>query len=489
MKRLRWLILSILTLIPAGSYSFQILKGLVVNYGDFSYVSSIAVGFQYVYFGTTSGVIRYDIGKDNWGDPMTGIDGLRGRDIRAIKVSRDDQDVWVRTNQGIFEYTDAFDRWDEVDQMPSDEPTNGRHLRPDPSYFPPPGFTYLTTGSIVDEYGRTFSITDILDDGWSNLWIGTWGMGVFRADNTSHIMQPLPYGLIQPDIITICADQGVLWMGGQPGNSQRTGITVFDWQNNEFSYVESQAAYIFNPQNVNDIFPDKKNTYIATDNGIWVVDKKSRQIKNHLYRSSGLPDNQVYSVYAGNDTLFAGSNSGLGMIYMGKDTATHQSRNFLASLAILSLDYIDGDLWMGTSQGAFRLTPSTGKVSRLTVPEVTQTGPVYDIKHSEEKVWLATYDNLVSIDLKTAEAHDYPEINGYGGARALAVQDTLVAAATPQGLLLFFIGDRPQHYLYTVSDGLISNDVKDLVFDGDYLWLGTDLGLTRFWYLDPALNY
>jgi ligand-binding sensor domain-containing protein len=488
MKKIVCALMFLLFISGTNGFCFEFLKGLVVNYGDFSYISSIAVGYQYAYFGTTNGIIRYDISNDRWGDPMTGIEGLRGRDIKAITASRDDQNVWVRTDQGIFEYTEVFDRWDGVDQIPNDELTNGRHLRPDPSYFPPPGFNYLNTGVIVDEFGRQFPLTDIVDDGWSHLWIGTWGMGAFRADNTSRLMQPLPYGLIQQDISTIYSNHGVLWMGGEPGNSPRTGLTIFDWRKNSFAYGESQATFIFQAEKVNDIFPDRKNVYVATDNGIWDIDKKNLQIKNHLYHSSGLPDNQVFSVYAGNDTLFAGTNSGLGIIYLGKENSLPPARTILASLAILTLDYIDGDLWMGTSQGAFRLTVSNGKVSRLTVPQVTQTGPVYDIKHTADKVWLATYDNLVAIDRHTADALDYSEINNYGGARAIAVTDTLVAAATPQGLLLFFVASAPRHYLYTVSDGLISNNIKDLVIDGDYIWLGTDRGLTRFWYMDPALN-
>jgi hypothetical protein len=34
---------------------------------------------------------------------------------------------------------------------------------------------------------------------------------------------------------------------------------------------------------------------------------------------------------------------------------------------------------------------------------------------------------------------------------------------------------------------LPSNDIRDLVIDGEYIWLGSNLGLTRFWYKNPSL--
>jgi hypothetical protein len=43
--------------------------------------------------------------------------------------------------------------------------------------------------------------------------------------------------------------------------------------------------------------------------------------------------------------------------------------------------------------------------------------------------------------------------------------------------------------MYTVNDGLPSNDIKAVKFDGDYLWVGTDLGLTRFWHRHPGLYH
>ena len=65
--------------------------------------------------------------------------------------------------------------------------------------------------------------------------------------------------------------------------------------------------------------------------------------------------------------------------------------------------------------------------------------------------------------------------------------DTLIAAATIQGLLLIPLDKNQYSRNYTTDDGLLSDNIRDLIFDDDYLWLGTDSGLVRFWYKDPSL--
>jgi len=40
--------------------------------------------------------------------------------------------------------------------------------------------------------------------------------------------------------------------------------------------------------------------------------------------------------------------------------------------------------------------------------------------------------------------------------------------------------------LYTVGDGMISDDIRGMVLDGDYIWLATPRGLIRFFWNDPS---
>jgi hypothetical protein len=38
---------------------------------------------------------------------------------------------------------------------------------------------------------------------------------------------------------------------------------------------------------------------------------------------------------------------------------------------------------------------------------------------------------------------------------------------------------------FTTEDGLIDNHVNAILLDGDYIWFGTDRGITQFYWNDP----
>lgn len=477
----------VLLMLPTAGFAFHILQDLIVNYSDFSNVRSIAVGFDYVYFGTTGGIIRYHIADREWGIPLTGIDGLEGLDIFEVQVSSDDEYIWARTEFGIYEYRGIADYWMPVGEIPPSTNIISRHVAPDPLYFPPEGFNYMSDGYLIDFEGRRFPVTDVVDDGWGNFWIGIWGLGAARARTANFHIELLPYGLRQEAVTTMVLDDGKLWLSGNPENAVRPGLTRFDWRKNRFDYAELQPGQVPAFNQVYDMYVNGTDVFLATDYGVEIIDKNTRTARDHLYRSSGLPDEVAYSVAANGDTVFVGTEYGLGLLKRYRDSVEIRVETYLPSLAVYCLEQTDDALWIGTSRGVYRLDYETGKLGKLTIAEVSGARSVNDIELAGDDIWIATGDNLVSIDLETAEVREYPEVIGYGGATAVAVADTLVAVVVTQGMLLLNTGQKPGRYLYTVNDGLLSDAVSDLIFDGDYLWIGSDRGLTRFWYKNPRL--
>jgi len=486
MHKKYWFVILSVLLLPVGIAADQFIPDLILNYSDFSYITSIAVGYHYVYYGTTNGITRYNITKGQWGEPMMVNQGPGNGVIHQIKASFNDENVWVQTDLGIFEYSNVMEQWTQITEMPKVE-TNARHLPATETYFPPWGYDYLPGGVLADNHDRRFPLTDIVDDGWGNLWIGTWGLGAARSDNAGRRIELLPYGLLQKDIMTIHRDNDELWISGEVAGSYRTGITIFNPKNNSFDYVESFGGYIYTADDVYDISSNETDVFAATNNGVWVLDKKKKTIRDQLKRTSGLPDDLILTVLAIGDTLFVGTKYGLGVIDIYTDSTRRISNTLLPSLTVLCLEKAGNDLWIGTTSGAYRLDLETGAIGFLSADEITQSGSIHDIKYAGGKIWLATDYELASIDAVTADINLYPEVNIYGGAVAVAVNDTLIAAATIQGLLLIPLDKNQYSRNYTTDDGLLSDNIRDLIFDDDYLWLGTDSGLVRFWYKDPSL--
>jgi len=467
-------------------YSYDFLPDLVKNYSNFAYVNSVAVGFKYAYFGTTNGVTRYNISQKEWDTPLTGLEGLGNSDIFSLKVSFDDAKVWVKTESGDYEYAEVFNRWEPILQIP-EETTNGTHIGLDYDYIPPPGYHYLNTGILVDLYDNGYPIRDIVDDGWGNQWIATWGLGALHADNSSRILEPLTYGLLQEDITSIYSDNGTIWMGGSDTGYVRPGFTAFDWKENSFEHIKTAPGILSFAGQVYAIAANKEKTFIGTDDGLLIIDKKLNEVVDHLYQRSGLPDDRILSLLVHKNILYIGTEYGLGIIDLDFGLSGASFKTILPSHAILALDQIENHIWIGTHLGTFRLNLSNEKIGYLKSPEISGKREVRFIKHTENKIWLVVDFELKSIDRHSAKIEHYPEIIQYNDLRSIAVSDTIVAAATGSGLLLLLDGKNDSHFLYTVGDGLISNDIRDLIFDGEYIWLGTDKGLTRFWYKHPSL--
>ncbi len=480
------IIVSFIVIISSIAYGSAVYPRMVYNYSNYSFVSSIAVGFDYVYFATTNGIIRYHINDEEWDIPIPKIEGLIDYSIGRIQVSFDDELLWVQTEFGIYEYDFLTDDWDKVESMPPVE-TQAEHLAPDPHYFAPWGFNYLPGGKIVSDQGRTYQLTDIVNDNWGNLWIGTWGLGPARADATARQIEFINYGLIETDVTSIYKEDGNFWIGGISNSDYRTGITFFDWDDNYFEHIQTETDLIGYGIDVNDISGNEESIFLATMDGIVVIDREEARTTDRMRRKSGLPDDRVLSLHASDDTLFIGTEFGLGILHLDPDTLEQETRMLLSPLAIYSLEQIEDHLWIGTDKGAFRYNLKNNKLGKLEAAEVTASGIIYDIATNGRKVYLATSDELVSIDLRTADIEQYPQVNNYGGIRAVAVSDTIIAAAVYNGLLLIFDGRSKYHRFYDLGDGLISDVIRDITFDGEYIWLGTERGLTRFWYKSPEL--
>ncbi len=475
---------------PVRAQAFPYLSGLAVNFSDFSYVRTITAGYEYAYFGTTNGITCYNISNNKWELPLTGISGLLGTVILKIQTDRNDEYLWVQTELGKFEYSRTHDFWTQVNEIPPDDGFV-HHLSPEPVYFAPQGYNYLSNGVLADFNDHRYPLTDIIDDGWSNLWIGTWGLGAIRADNSNYQMELLNYGLLYKDVSKIAIMDNRVWAGGDLQESLRPGLTVYSPDNNAFDYVLPDYNLLGWMSSVNGFAEGPNDIFAATDNGLLVVGKNSLNAKDLLR----LPNRTavydiVNCVATRGDSIFVGLTYGVALIYPYGDSISFDHALLLPDLTIYTLENINDALWIGTNRGVYRLDYKSGKLEQLNIWQVSGPTDVYDISAGPNKIWIATGENLVAIDPRTGDVTDYPEVYNYGGVRSVDSQGDIVAAATGDGLLLYFFGKKKYHnYLYTENDGLPSNNIKAVRFDGDYLWIGSDQGLTRFWHRHPGLYH
>jgi ligand-binding sensor domain-containing protein len=199
-----------------------------------------------------------------------------------------------------------------------------------------------------------------------------------------------------------------------------------------------------------------------------------------------LSDNDVFSVKVIGDSILVGTANGLNLITHVNDSVGYVRPGQFMNDVIYDLELVDSSLWIAAGTGAYRLKLRSGRLQRYQDPDLLLFGEVYDIERHENDLWFASDEGLVRLNTLTGEAEPFRLTSLKVTPRALAVNDTIAAVASDRGLMLVFhTNEKPFTREFTTDDGLASNYVFSLLLDGDYLWIGTDKGLTRFLWNNP----
>jgi ligand-binding sensor domain-containing protein len=162
----------------------------------------------------------------------------------------------------------------------------------------------------------------------------------------------------------------------------------------------------------------------------------------------------------------------------------------LAGLTIFDLEYADEALWIATEDGLFRFNPKTKKLQRFQDPTMILFGAVYDIYLHKTELWFAANDGLLRLDFKSGETEAFNDLKANRSIRSVAANDRIVAYGSDEGLKIIKLNEKRKRLIeLTRRDGLASNNIYTLLFEGEYLWIGSDRGLTRLWWKDQNFLY
>ncbi|MFZ5981073.1 MAG: ligand-binding sensor domain-containing protein [Candidatus Zixiibacteriota bacterium] len=486
-RRLTIFVLAVLTvlLLMADLSAFR-LKDQAVTFADFKYIKDIASSMSHTYFATTEGLIRYNKLERRWELPLTGSDGMANEEITRVWVNTFDDKLFISTRTQKYEYEQSFDRWYPVDEVPFIQ-NDCRYLSTDADLLPPFRYNMVGRGALIDPYARSYAVSNIVDDNTGSLWIGFWGYGPATASSSSKLVELLPYGLLQNRVNAIYMDDSLLWLSGAIENSPRSGVTAFDPDNNTFSYIESGVESSFPAVDVNCLEGDEKNLYIGTEYGLYVLNKATREITRHYRTNQGLIDNSVISLKKIGDSLFVGTAAGLTLIHHQGELSTHIRPKYFSNRIIYDMEPVGSSLWLATSIGAFRYSLKDDRLQKFNDPEMTFSDEIYSLAFYDKYLWFATFEGVVRLDTETGEIRSFVALTRNINGRALAVNNDICAVASDKGMTFIFPrDDKFTSREFTTDDGLPSNYVYDLVLDGDFIWVGTDRGLTRFWWNNPS---
>ncbi len=460
--------------------------GQTVTYSDFSFVRDIAGSVSRVYFATTNGINIYNKFAHSWEEPLTGKYGINDQDIQHIWVDRFGDHFYAQTSLELYEYDSIAQRWYAISNLPKVE-SESKEVDAPKVMFAPAGFNYLSDGRLVDQVGRYFSFVETIEDGSGMLWIGTWGHGAATAPGSSGSIELIPFGLLQSRVNAIYNDDGLLWVSGAVMNANRTGITVFDPIENSFEYIESGLSRELPSVDINCLTGDDSTIYVGTETGVINIDRGSLRVLNRISRKNGLTNDNVLSLAAAGDSLFVGTAQGLNLVLPLRDSVGIVGPVQLLDDVIFDLEIVDTTLWIAASSGAYRWFWTTDKLQQYQDPHLVIFSKCLALERFKNFLWLGSNDGLVKLNLETGETTPFRSVTANRDYRGLAVNDTIAVMSSNKGMTILFHADKkPFEREFTTDDGLPSSYVFELKLDGDYVWIGTDQGLTRFWWNNPS---
>lgn len=368
-----------------------------------------------------------------------------------------------------------------------------------------------------DKNSLTPKAYSLLQDRDGDLWIGTWGDGLFRFDvNTLQFEQvdlkpkSISDTTIDYDVILdIYQDrEGDLWIGTDGGGVVRLSAK------SQFNTLGTSILNAPQERHVNTVcFDSQQRLWIGTKgSGVYVseTDEQLQKVEfltsDRLYGKEGLivkyisedVDNNIWvSLIEG---LYLVKKHPNGSYYMVKAARVLTSPGLRDVKKALSILFDHDDLWIATQQSGlfhfrkdstrFNLVKqyiASGEIGHLPVNRITS------LLHDKDKsMWVGTYKGLFK---KGANDTTFVALESMlqNGQKPICdiilnlwIDDNTVWFGTPCGLNKLTNNEDGTCHLksYTRADGLSDDYINGILGDdqGD-LWLSTNAGLSRF---DPA---
>jgi len=504
-----------------------------VTYSDFRQITSVAIGNQYIYFGTYSGIIRYNFFTNKWAEPLTVSDGLPSGAVRCVaydkstgflwcsagrslcyylpaalewrvfnihdyeisyisKLGVGDKNVWAKGPDGVYS-VDSFGNGittsqnnlaekDNVKWMPS---LGDRRKNDWPQYFMQDGYRFFRNGIIQDRYFREFPVTVWLSDSFGTLWFGTMGLGSGKIDTRSDNAEILRFGLFQKNVSFIEWAGDGMWIGGRSADRKESGITYWNMETEEWVYFEPDYIQGLQSCNVNAVSSGEKYVWFGTDNGL-VRYNTVKDVWRTFHVNDGLWDELVLSLIQDGRYLWIGTDAGLNRVDLLSGYMEKVKTKELTHRRIFCLEVTGKTLWAGSDRGIFSFDIEHGTWMYRSGASDMPVMDVYAVSSWENEIWFGTDYGVEVYNSDTDKWRSFLPAHYPTGSKinTILADSAFVWFGTDNGILKY-IKNEERWFRYTVKDGLISNKVNWILLDGDYVWAATSKGLTRFLWNAP----
>ncbi len=513
------------------------------SYSMTRWITSMAEGREYIYFGTSGGITRYNFYSNKWDTPWTTSEGLADNFVEAVAYDLNTDYLWCSTPQGVSVYRTNFQRWenffkDEIGLNQADDISSigfderyvwleskfGNYLRSEnqqgyfsiipgsevpmekinwfgrrsnnlnrlPNLFMSGGYFFDPSGFIRDYRLNTYKISSYFLDRWGAIWIGSWGLGAGKADYQIEILDMLPYGLFIKNVNAMEMDHDSnIWAGGIGSYGNESGITYWDTQSNTWTNYQAQFMNDLHSDQVTSIAIDDSCIWFGTEYGLACFAPNKNEWRTFDI-SLGLGDNYVFDVEVDSHNVWIGTANGLSRIV--KDSLSTKkfriqqiARKDLLQKKVYDIEIMKNLLWIGTEYGVYIYDKAKQTGGFEDAPNGPMNNEVRAVGILDDKeIWFGLEDGVEVFDMESKTWGGAPERRFYSSTfvNYIVVDEHSAWVATNNGVLKYD-KERNLWIEFTVIDGLMSNIVNCIMLDGDYVWFGTPEGMTKFYWNAP----
>lgn len=324
--------------------------------------------------------------------------------------------------------------------------------------------------------------TSIHKDANGDVWLGTWGSGlihysqsVFRNYNKSN-------GLSEDIITCVSSDQdGNTWIGS--------------FNNGLFFYGGSQFISLTTVDGLGDnsvtglTQDDEGNTWIATVGGLSMYDGAEVVTWSE---KEGLSYNRLGAVCTDGSTIYAGALDGTVNVVRSAhpdDPLTRRTITVLIPPDSLKVGEIismlcasDSSIWLGTaSNGLFKIT--NGKYEAINAGNVLQRNPIWSLYQDDEgTIWLGTSQGMFRLESGNAVR---PATADPRGTEKMLIYDIdgdeeYIYMATQKAGVWRYQRETGQYQVFNTQEGLSSNYTEGILWTNqNSMYVTTMMGLDK----------
>jgi ligand-binding sensor domain-containing protein len=329
----------------------------------------------------------------------------------------------------------------------------------------------LTDYSAKSRYMRN-AITKIREDKSGNLWIGTYGDGMYCYAKNQFFRIDLQLELYRQTVLDIFFDKNKnLWIG-----TLNQGVAQYNTQSKNFTWLSENEGLSNN--HVRSIIQDRSGNFWFGTSGGGVCNYFGKQFTNYD-KANGLGGNFIYSIFRDSK-----NNLWVGTSQKGLSKMTENGfRNFDASNGFQDVkvkaiqEDLNGNLYFGTDgQGVYRFDGAQFSI----VPGLEKKYIRSIVKDLNGDLWIATAGTGIH---KLSFSDGRETIQTFTVANGLLANRLTVLHLDKKGRIWYgteshgvgiIENDVPQKRFFRQQEGLPSNAIRSFAEDKNgTLWIGT----------------